>query len=105
MVEKEINYLPAQYRVGLFKYYVYGIRPGDFLCAVLSNNLVEATTRIDNKNNLSAIVMWFLAHFPGNAWGSVEKMETHLSDCKEAYRQHEAKLILQHFKEKTPHGA
>ena len=55
-------------------------RPGDFLCAVLRNDLKDAVVRADHINLplLRAIVVWLDTEAPANAWGSVEKFETWL---------------------------
>ena len=53
--------------------YVEEHRPvGDFLKAVISNNLVEAFTRADGENsqNLPAFVNFLLWEVPDMAWGS-----------------------------------
>jgi hypothetical protein len=53
--------------------YVYAHRqPGDFLTAVLSNNLIEAVSRADAENQV-ALADWVKLvynHLPSNCWGT-----------------------------------
>jgi hypothetical protein len=51
--------------------------PGDFLQAVICNNLMNAASRADSQSlpNLLAIVSYFYNEAPGNCWGSKEQME------------------------------
>ena len=53
----------------------YGIQPGDFLTAVLENNLREAFGRADYGNRLTLydIVGYCHNEIPGQCWGSPEK--------------------------------
>ena len=59
---------------GLIRYFNNRIPPGDFLIAVLENNLVEAVGRADEENVhcLKAYTMWLYNVPPGrpNGWGS-----------------------------------
>lgn len=53
--------------------YIYNkIPPGDFLKAVLSNDLKEAFGRADETNQavLFFIVMWLYQNAPAGCWGS-----------------------------------
>ena len=62
--------------VGSIRRYIeQGIPPGDFLTAVLDNNLKEAMGRADDENlrNLPAILAYFYNEAPGLCWGSPEK--------------------------------
>lgn len=68
--------LPAHMRAGAQAYIEYGIEPGGFLYAVLTNNLKEAFGRAD-EINLARMKDW--AHWiywccPMEAQGSVEKV-------------------------------
>lgn len=55
-------------------------RPGQFLQAVIRNDLAEAVARADGENltNLIAIVGYFYNEAPGTCWGSKEKLEAWL---------------------------
>lgn len=48
-----------------------GLKPGDFLTAVIDNNLKEAALRADdtNINYLKDYIMWFYNHAPSDIWG------------------------------------
>lgn len=51
-----------------------GRLPGDFLQAVLRNDLKTAIARADDESlaGLSSIVGWLYNEAPGNCWGSLE---------------------------------
>lgn len=70
--------LPEGCHEGLIRYVVYGICPGNFLTAVLSNDLKEAFARADqdNKAAMAAWVGFLYNHCPGSCWGSPEKMKS-----------------------------
>lgn len=69
-----INYekLPEHLRQGVKLYIERGIPPGDFLRAVISNNLSESFARADiiNKNRMFDIVSFFYNEAPASCWGS-----------------------------------
>jgi hypothetical protein len=58
------------------------IPPGDFLTAVICNDLKEACGRADDENMLvlPAYVAYFYNEAPSACWGSAQKMEAWL-DC------------------------
>ncbi len=64
--------VPEGLRGGLLRYIVHGIRPGDFLTAVLSNDLAEACARADdlNRHRLFDICFWLYNHAPSPCWKS-----------------------------------
>jgi hypothetical protein len=53
-----------------------GDMPGDFLTAVICNDLREAIARADDHNqvNLPAYIAYLHNEAPGQCWGSREKM-------------------------------
>lgn len=55
---------------------------GDFLRAVLENNLCEAICRADsdNRKDILEIVQYVYNELPGNCWGSKEIVEKWLSN-------------------------
>lgn len=61
----------------LMRYVQTGQQPGDFLCALLDNNLREAVTRADeeNRHSLHNFCLLMYNYFPSLAWGSKEKRE------------------------------
>jgi hypothetical protein len=61
-------------RQAMQAYVEHGQPPGDFLRAVLSNNLSEAFGRADNENTaiMREYVVWLCNDVPYSAWGSYE---------------------------------
>lgn len=57
---------------GLALYLARGIPPGSFLMAVLSNQLIQAVNRADDKCSagLVALVQWLYHAAPAVSWGS-----------------------------------
>lgn len=70
-------YVPERMMGGIENYVHLGLRPGDFLTAVISNDLASACGRADSENlaNLPAFVAYFYNLTPHACWGSVNKME------------------------------
>jgi hypothetical protein len=67
--------IPEHMRSGLRLYIEEGIPPGDFLYAVLTNNLRETVIRADeiNRANIVNWVKFLRSHAPSECWGSVER--------------------------------
>ena len=61
---------------GVTRYIDSGIQPGDFLTAIICNDLKVAVDRADTENmgNLPAYVAYFTNHAPMNCWGSKANM-------------------------------
>jgi len=59
------------------RYIEHGMLPGDFLQAVICNDLTEACGRADDENmkNLGAYVAYFYNEVPRVCWGSKERMQ------------------------------
>ena len=74
---KMINYsiLPEHMREGAQRWIENGIYPGDFLTAVIHNDLTGAVGRADhiNRNRLHDIVSFFYNDAPHSCWGDPEK--------------------------------
>jgi hypothetical protein len=70
-------YIPKRMMGGIERYVKHHIKPGNFLCSVISNDLKEACARADDENvlNLPAYVAYFYNEVPYDCWGSVEKIE------------------------------
>jgi len=70
-------YIPERMGPGILRYVNDHIRPGSFLCAVISNDLRGAVMLADSENidNLSAFSMYFYWETPPDCHGSKEKME------------------------------
>ena len=63
--------IPEYMHGGIIRYYEKHIEPGDFLTAVIDNDLKEACGRADdtNRHHLFDYMMWFYNHAPGGTWG------------------------------------
>lgn len=68
--------IPERMMDGINRYVEYGIIPGDFLQAVIRNNLHDAFSFADDENfeNLAAFAGYFHNEVPSNAWGSTKRM-------------------------------
>ena len=68
---------PEHARPALRRYVEGRLRPGSFLYAVLSNNLIQAIETADdeNKRDLNALVKFMYTEIPAACWGSVNKVE------------------------------
>ncbi len=77
-MEESINYdmLPEHCRAGIKRYIEKGLIPGDFLQAVISNNLVRATGLADsiNRERILDYASFLYNEAPKSSWGSKEKM-------------------------------
>lgn len=73
--------LPANLREGLERYLDHHIKTGDFLRAVLSNDLKEAYARADtsSKASLADVVFYLYNYAPVGAWGSPRDVERWLT--------------------------
>jgi LPS sulfotransferase NodH len=72
-------------RYGMALYLCEGIRPGDFLYAVLSNDLKSAVLKADhiNKDKLADYVGFLYMSAEHRAWWSEEKVEAWLQAAAE----------------------
>lgn len=72
-----MNPIPQRIIDSLTRYADDHIPTGDFLRAVLENNLIEAVGRADddNKRILPEIVEYCYNEMPSNCWGSKEDVE------------------------------
>ena len=63
--------IPAHMRGAIIRYLNNGISPGDFLTAVINNDLSEAVGRADDQNIhlLPNYIKWFYNHAPSGSWG------------------------------------
>ena len=68
--------IPEYMQNAMKRYVLDGIQPGDFLTAVITNNLREAVNRADATNLplLRTYVRWFYNVAPGNCHGSPQHM-------------------------------
>lgn len=75
--EYNLFVIPERMREGIELYVNNGIRPGDFLQAVIANLLTEAVMRADGENmaNLPAYCNYFYNYAPSGCHGSEKIME------------------------------
>ena len=69
--------LPAHIQGGAKRYIEHGVKPGDFLTAVICNDLKESFGRADETNieRMFDIVDFFYNEAPGLCWGSEKKVQ------------------------------
>jgi len=72
--------LPEHMQPAAMRYIEHGVKPGDFMFAVLTNNLVAAFSYADaaNKRYIYKWVEWLMADCPEDAWGSKDKVFTYM---------------------------
>lgn len=70
-------HIPERMMGGITRYIEEGVIPGDFLQAVITNDLRRAVEMADEENmfNLPAFVSYFYNHGPISCWGSMERMQ------------------------------
>ena len=78
--------IPARMMQALTRYVDDHCPVGDFLTAVLRNDLREACGRADEENlaNLPAFVAYLYNEAPAACWGSAEKVAAWLKQRQEA---------------------
>ena len=76
MFDVDYSVLPEPMRGGMRRYIEDGVIPGDFLCAVLENNLVEAYGRADRDNTaqMKKFADFLYNQAPKTAWGSKDRI-------------------------------
>ena len=79
--------LPPHLQGGVRRYIEKGIPPGDFLTAVITNDLFLAIGHADDTSlaALRDIVRFFYNEVPSKCWGTPEKMKTWI---KAGYKKH-----------------
>ena len=78
--------IPERMHGGIRRYLENRIPPGDFLMAVLCNDLKEAYGRADDENIelLPVYVAYFYNEAPAKCWGSPEKVRAWLAEGRGA---------------------
>jgi hypothetical protein len=73
--------IPPHMGEALDAYIAEGRPVGNFLEAVIANDLLDAVTRADNGNlaNLPAFMGWLYNEAPRSAWGSRERYDAWLA--------------------------
>lgn len=86
-----LNYekLPVRVRLGMRRYVEQGISPGEFLTAVIENNLVMAVAHADDINfpRIKDFKEFLYNEMPTASWGSKKKR---LAWCKRDSEAREA---------------
>ena len=79
-------YIPSRMMGGIKRYIDHGVVPGDFLQAVICNDLQEACGRADEENlrNIPAYIGYFYNEAPAGCWGSKEIMQDWIDAVREA---------------------
>jgi hypothetical protein len=90
LTERLINYkddkgnrIPDYMHVGITYYVESGILPGDFLVAILTNDLRSAVRCADDTNMdlIPTYVKFFYSNVPYEIWGSNAKVQDHVERC------------------------
>lgn len=73
---EQLHKVPEHLRDGLLRYVVDRIMPGDFLRAVLSNDLMRAFSYAtpESRESLRDLVFWIYNYVTSRCWGSEEKV-------------------------------
>lgn len=73
----ELSAIPHHMYEPMINYVLYGVNPGSFLTAVLSNDLKQAVSRADTINRycLPDYIKFLYNHVPALCWGSPEAVE------------------------------
>ncbi len=86
--------IPTYMVESLIGFFEQGYAPGDFLSAVLENDLQGAFIYADDENThyIKNYCQWLRWHVPGRPtrWGSREAVQQHLQECLEENEKGEA---------------
>lgn len=74
--------VPEHTQEALNNYFFHGYEPGNFVTAVLCNDLMRATNSCDhiNKKYLTDIAKWVMHNAPNMSWGSRQMVQDWLHD-------------------------
>lgn len=88
-LDAEVLRLPLDMRDGFTNYVRYGVPPGHFLLAILSNDLAEACGRadLDNRYRLFDYVFVLHNHVPAECWGDAEAVREWIAKGAELRRE------------------
>lgn len=78
-------FIPLRMMGGIDRYIKQRIQPGEFLTAVICNNLKETVGQADEENmrNIPAYVSYFYNEAPADCWGSSDNFLKWLESCGE----------------------
>ena len=73
----DLTSIPEYMKHGVMSYVENGVKPGDFLCAVLCNNLADAAAHADDTNKHYLYEWGYILHceLPHDCWGSKKIMD------------------------------
>jgi len=73
----DIDNLPVEIGESLHRYVEHATKTGDFLRAVLANDLFGAMRRadLDNRSRIYEIVAYIYNNLPDTCWGSYSKVD------------------------------
>ena len=77
--------VPRHTAESLTRYVFDGVPPGQFLEAVLSNDLMESFARADDENtrNIRYLAAFIYNELPGNSHGTLERMVEWMKERRE----------------------
>lgn len=92
----DANKIPLLTKENLINYRDKGIPPGDFVRALLENNLLESFLRADDNNRsyLQHTVAWLYWEMPSNLWKCKENINNHLTYWAEKRKAYKPNLEL-----------
>lgn len=83
--DKQFPAVEAHMRLALERYLNGGVTPGNFLTAVLENNLMNAVRVADqyNRAHLATIVGYLMEHMPVSSWGNRQLVDSWMERVQE----------------------
>lgn len=81
--------IPAVLHGGLDRYLKQGIRPGDYLFFMLTNNLTGVMLHWagGSPNPAYELIRFFCSEIPAAAWGTIQKVEAWIAMLREEETQ------------------
>jgi hypothetical protein len=96
--------MTEQSQESLYNYFVYGLEPGGFMTAVLSNDLYGASARADFENTkiMAQYAQWLVNRAPYGSYGSAEMVRGWLGQ-NEYFVRFQKDLVAERLR--TPESA
>jgi hypothetical protein len=96
--------MTEQSKESLYNYFVYGLEPGGFMTAVLSNDLYGASARADfvNTKLMAQYAQWLVNRAPYGSYGSAEMVRGWLGQ-NEYFVRFQKDLVAERLR--TPESA
>ena len=88
--------MTEQSKESLYNYFVYGLEPGGFMTAVLSNDLYRAVGKADfvNISLINVYVDWLRWHAPHGSYGTPEMVCSWLTK-NDYFEQFQKELVAE----------